>query len=344
MSDPSAEKRLLQFRSGGWVLLLAGILVVGVATWLLIPVFTGGTLSGNAETRPEDYDLSALTVPRSTLVSAGLPRDGLHVLVEPPVWTVEESDRRNREERGKYLVGGDWVVGVAVGGESRAYPLRVLNWHEVVHDRLGGRDLAITYSPLTRTVRVLDRALDGDVLDLRVSGLLSDSQTVLYDRGPDGAARSLWSPLTARAVAGPAAARRARLATVPASLVPWSAWREAHPDTTVLRPDPALAKLYGRDTYGNYWITGQPRFPVDPSPPAGSLAPMTPVMVFDPDGAARVVPLLASADADGFPDPGWRRVAGDGVWDGALLVDPDGAAVDAFPTMWFAWYAARSER
>lgn len=348
MTGPDRDPRMLQFRSGGWVLLLAVVLVVAVAAWFLLPVITGrGGVPADPVAQPQDYDLTALDVPRDTLVAAGIPRDGLHVVDSPEVWTVEESDRRNEEERGKYLVGDDWVVGVAVGDQARAYPLRVLNWHEVVHDRLGGRDLAITFSPLTRTVRVFDREVEGDTLDLRVSGLLTDSQTVLYDRGPDGEPRSLWNPLTARAIAGPAAADGLRLDPVPASLVPWSAWREAHPATTVLRPGERLAKLYKRNPYGNYYMTGHPRFPADPMPPEGALASLTPVAVFDPDGTPLVVPLTSSTgatDRGAFPDPAWRRVPGDGTWDGLLLVDPDAATADAFPTLWFAWYAATEDR
>ena len=341
-----SDTRMLSFRAGGWVLLLAVALVLGVGAWLLVPVFRGGSVGpGPQDARPEDYDLGALDVPRETLVAAGIPRDGLHVLESPEVWTTEDADRRNRDERGKYLVGDDWVIGVAVGGEARAYPLRILNWHEVVHDRLGGRDLAITFSPLTRTVRVLDRAFEGEVLDLRISGLFTNSQSVLYDRGPDGNPRSLWNPLTARAIAGPAAARGARLATVPASVVPWSAWREAQPATTVLRPGATLAKIYNRNPYGNYYMTGNPRFAVAPMPPAGTLAAMTPIAVFDPEGAATVIPLTTAGTTvvTEMPDPAWVRIPGDGTWDGLLLADPDAATMDVVPTLWFAWYATRKD-
>jgi hypothetical protein len=238
-------------------------------------------------------------------------------------------------------------VGVVLGEDARAYPLRVLNWHEIVHDRLGGRDLAITFSPLTRTVRVLDREVEGRTLDLRVSGLLTDSQTVLYDRAPDGTPESLWNPLTARAIAGPGAARGLRLGTVPASLVPWRVWREAHPETTVLRPGERLAKLYKRNPYGNYYMTGHPRFPASPMPPDGPLAALAPVAVFDPDGDPAIVSLRSDAAPGAspeFPDPAWRRVPGDGTWDGLLLADPDAATVDVVPTLWFAWYASRENR
>jgi hypothetical protein len=198
----------------------------------------------------------------------------------------------------------------------------------------------VTFSPLTRTVRVLDREFGDGLLDLRISGLLADSQTVLYDRGPDGAPRSLWNPLTARAIAGPAAVEGARLATVPASVVPWGAWRERYPETTVLRPGPTLAKLYKRNPYGNYYMTGTPRFPASPMPPEGKPHTMTPIAVFDPEGAATVVPLTAAgADGAPLPDPAWVRVPGDGTWDGLLLADPDGATLDVLPTLWFAWYA-----
>ena len=76
------------------------------------------------------------------------------------VWTAEEADRRNREERGKYLVGEDWVIGVALGGEARAYPLRILNWHEIVNDTVGGEPVARLDEVEQAFTSYLDRPLD----------------------------------------------------------------------------------------------------------------------------------------------------------------------------------------
>ncbi|MDQ7087960.1 MAG: DUF3179 domain-containing (seleno)protein [Acidobacteriota bacterium] len=174
------------------------------------------------------------------------------------------ADRWNTEHRGKYLVGSDRVIGLAWGGQARAYPLRVLNWHEIANDTLGGIPVAVTYNPLCDAAVVFDRRVDGDVIDLAFSGLLYNSNLLAYDVQPERGRRSLWSQLLFRAVSGPRAGRR--LKVLPASLARWGDWRRAHPDTTVLEPDPNLVRLYKRDPYAPYFGDERLRFPVRPLP------------------------------------------------------------------------------
>ena len=276
------------------------------------------------------------------VVAAGFPKNGVPTLEAPAMMRGSDVVAFNEEHRGKYLVSEDRVVGVTLGGAARAYPLRVLNWHEVVNDTLGGVPIAVTYHPLCDSAVVFDRRVGDEVLEFGVSGLLYNSNHLLFDRRTVGREESLWGQLLARAVAGPAAETGRRLRVLPSSVVPWRRWLERHPDTEVVAPDPQLLKRYQRDPYGNYLMTGELRFPVDPLPPQGSWAPMAPVVVLEADGQREVYALdecLATHPAGEACDArGWLTVYPGERHSGALVDAPPEAG--AFHSLWFAWYAA----
>jgi hypothetical protein len=177
--------------------------------------------------------------------------------------------RFNADRRSKYVVTADRVAGVVVNGAARAYPLAVLNGHEVVNDVLGGVPIAVTFSPLTDSVMVFDRRIAGEERLFRVSGLLWNSNLVMYDVPADparraGAAASLWSQLGMRAIAGPAARGPVRLEPLPdVNIASWRMWLAAHPDTTVILPEPQTVKRYKEISYARYCLTPRVDFPVD---------------------------------------------------------------------------------
>jgi hypothetical protein len=133
----------------------------------------------------------------------------------------------------------------------------------------------------------------GETLEFGFSGLLFNSNLLMYDRrrsGPDaaggGQTESLWSQLLLRAVSGPAVGTR--LTLLPAQVVIWEQWRRGRPDTRVILPDPARKRVYKRDAYAHYYATGEPRFPVQPLPAREGLPWMTPVVAERHDGAWRL--------------------------------------------------------
>ena len=160
------------------------------------------------------------------------------------------------------------MIGVEIDGEARAYPLRVLNWHEVVNDTLGGMPIAVTYHPLCDSAVVFDRRVGGEVLRVRRQRPALQLQPA--DVRP---ARRRRRREPVEPAAGPRGGRpggRGRRRGCGCCPPPWptgSDWLERHPDTTVVEPDPDLLKRYQRDPYGNYLMTGQLRFPVEPLPP-----------------------------------------------------------------------------
>lgn len=318
------------WRHAAGILAASFVLVAAAVVWQLRPVLQGRGQRAVGDTRTVasyGFDLSTCLVPREEIVAGGMPRDGVPVLEMPRLLTAAGADSLRRAARYRYLVPSDRVVGVTLDGVARAYPLRVLCWHEAVLDTLAGRPIAVAYNALSDAAAVFARdlpeaaaasgtaagsatapaaagaAASGPAgaapLRFGVSGLLLDSHMLLYDRG--AVVPSLWSPLQGRAVAGPAAAAGRALPLLPLAVVRWDDWRARHPATTVLFPEPAFRDRYRREPYSTYFGDDRLRFPARPLPPAGALARKDLVAVVTAGGETVAYPLRAIA----------RRAAGE---------------------------------
>ena len=309
------------------VILLAALVFTAVAFFQVRSLLRGRRLHAVGDGRDVatyGFTLEPCLISLTEIVAAGMPKDTLLPLDFPPLMTASAVDSLNAAERGKYLVPDDLVIGVERGGVARAYPLRVLNWHEVANDTLGGLSLAVTYHPLCGSSVVfaseVAREVAGEPLSFGVSGLLYNSNLLLYDRRPEAVGESLWSQLQARAVAGPAAARGDTLTVLPHLLTSWAAWRAAHPHTTVPVPSDAMSAAYKRRPYGHYEGSDKLHFPVEPLPPVG--------------GRRYMQRIVARAGEDGWEVREWagpRRVA----------PSAEAGRAPVIHSYWFAWYALR---
>ncbi|GBC85465.1 hypothetical protein HRbin11_01915 [bacterium HR11] len=226
------------------------------------------------------FDVSFSLVPRDQILRGGPPKDGIPALTYPPV---------RPADRAGDLKADDWVVGVRIGAEARAYPLRILVWHEAVNDTLGGVPILVTYCPLCNSALVFERHVGGQVREFGVSGLLYNSNLLLYDRQPTPSQESLWSQVMMRAVTGPAARAGWKLTLVPAEMLPWGDWKRRYPQTTVLSFQTGHGRNYYQDPYRRYHLfRDQVLFPVwlrRPKPKGVSLKDM--VVVVQADSALR---------------------------------------------------------
>jgi hypothetical protein len=147
-----------------------------------------------------------------------------------------------------WLADDDLVIGVEMNGETRAYPLRILNVHEIVNDEFDGTPVAVTYCPLCRSGLVFDRRVNGTALEFGVSGKLLNANLVMYDRQTE----TYWSQLDGSAVVGPLVPRQ--LTILPNTVTTWAEWRESHPDTEVLSRNTGIypKSNYGSNPYGDY--------------------------------------------------------------------------------------------
>ncbi len=291
----TAPPRVGFLRSGGWWLIAAvALAALAFAYYAGQIVRTRGTraIGDGRDVSSYGFPMTPCLVPRQMLVASGMPKDGLPALVDPQVWDLPRADAASAS-RGRFLVPSDRVIGVRVAGQARAYPLRVLVWHEVVNDTLGGVPIAVTYNALCDSAVVFGRAPGGRSLTFGVSGLLFDSNLVMYDREPDPARESLWSQLLFKAIAGPAATAGETLTVLPISVETWGDWRRENPDTGVLAPDPRLAQQYSRDPYASYFGNELLRFPVQPLPSPARYPLKSPVVALRGPGGWTAFPFSA---------------------------------------------------
>ncbi|MBI4591836.1 DUF3179 domain-containing protein [Candidatus Uhrbacteria bacterium] len=151
-----------------------------------------------------------------------------------------------------YLNDTGYGAAVEVGSLARFYPFQILVWHEVVNETLNGRDLLVTFDPLTFTSAVYDRT---DTFG--ISGKLWNSNTLLYDRTTE----SLWSQLRGEAIDGTLAG--IKLTRYPSQVMTWAAFKEEYPYGQVLSRETGVDRDYTQDPYGEYSQTAAIWFPLD---------------------------------------------------------------------------------
>lgn len=161
--------------------------------------------------------------------------------------------------RAGYLRDSHVVFGIVVNGEARAYPKRILAWHEMALDRVGGTPLAIVYCTLCGTVIPYKSVVGGVARTFGTSGLLYRSNKLMFDRE----SMSLWSTLDGRPVIGALAGAPLTLEPVPVVTTTWGEWRARHPGTTVLSIDTGHDRDYAEGAaYREYFETDRLMFRV----------------------------------------------------------------------------------
>src|SRR5918996_5087355 len=241
------------------LVIVAGLVLVGgiLASSLLAgdrPSEMAGT--GVTEpSRPERLseargDAGALPPGRATvdtdlIVPGGPPPDGIPPIDEPKFLSPAQVQ----------LVAQEPVLSVELGSQAKAYPVRILMWHEIVNDRIGGEPVTVTYCPLCNTGIAFHRPIiEGELLDFGTSGRLFRSNLVMYDRQTG----TYWSQATLEAIVGPLAGRR--LEFIPAQIVSWGDWGAAHPGGRVLSQDTGFDRAYGQNPYQGYDSPGNDPF------------------------------------------------------------------------------------
>ncbi len=145
-----------------------------------------------------------------------------------------------------FLRDDDLVLGVIVNGDARAYSARVLQRHEIVNDVIGGQPIAVTYCPLCGSGVAFSRLVKNEIVEFGVSGILHNSDLVLFDRS----SKTLWQQITGKAFAGPH--RGQQLVSVPVRMTDWKSWKNIHPDSLVLSLDTGFDEDYEIDHYVKY--------------------------------------------------------------------------------------------
>lgn len=180
----------------------------------------------------------------------GVLRDGIPPLKDPETLAANKAT---------YLNDGDVVFGVTFNGESRAYPKRILAWHEMVKDHVGGVSINGVYCTLCGSMIVYSTELEGKHYELGTSGFLYRSNKLMYDH----TTKSMWSTLEGKPVVGPLVGQGIVLKPLYVVTTTWGEWKRRNPDTTVLSLNTGHERNYGEGVaYKDYFSTDRLMFDI----------------------------------------------------------------------------------
>lgn len=211
---------------------------------ILLTVLTVWSVLAFAQSVPAEWkrewphtDFGKSNVDFSEIMSGGPPKDGIPAMDSPQFRPLSQvSDLGDREP----------VIVLSMNGEAKAYPLRILMWHEIANDEIGGVPVTVTYCPLCNAAVVLDRRVKGKILDFGVSGKLRHSDMIMYDRQTE----SWWQQFFGRGIIG--AMTGVELKRLPARVIPLSAFRASYPDGKVMVASTPDSRRYGENPYVKY--------------------------------------------------------------------------------------------
>jgi len=276
--------------------------------------------------RDNGFDLSKTSIPREQIRHGGPPKDGIPAIDNPRFLEAGRAD---------FLEPGDRVMGVAHKGVAKAYPIRILNYHEIVNDEFKGEPMVVSFCPLCGTGMAFSAEIDGDPVSFGVSGLLYNSDVLLYDRRTE----SLWSQIMGKAVSGPMMGTE--LQHMPASHTTWRDWQERHPDTLVLSTQTGYSRNYSSTPYGGYEESGRIWFPV--ANRDERYHPKEQVIGLELNGEFKAYPFAElSKGGTPFTDVVAGRkvtVKFDARNRTGRVLDAEGKEIPTVIAFWFAWVA-----
>ncbi|MBE2224203.1 MAG: DUF3179 domain-containing protein, partial [Anaerolineae bacterium] len=180
------------------------------------------------------------------ILSGGPPRDGIPSIDDPQFVSINEAT--------EWLADNEPVIALEINGDARAYPLQVLTWHEITNDTVGDVPVIVTFCPLCNSALVFDRRVGDQTFEFGVSGLLRNSDLIMYDRTTE----TLWQQFTGEAIIGDLVGEQ--LAFVPSGLVSFAEFREAYPEGIVQSRETGFSRSYGQNPYAGYDTIGQNPF------------------------------------------------------------------------------------
>ncbi len=289
-------------------------------------IILGLSLTINAVAQSKNgFDLSHASIDIKDIFSGGPPRDGIPSINSPKFIAINQVD---------FLKDNDIVIGLSRGKIAKAYPTRILIWHEIVNDIINGEAVAITYCPLCGTAMVFNREVNGKLRQFGVSGLLYQSDVLMYDRETE----SLWSQLAMQAVSGKALGTK--LNWLESEHLTWKAWKEKYPQGQVLSTDTGYQRNYNSEAYSSYFASDDIMFPV-------------PITRNELAKKAWVLGVIIDAEAKAYPldDLIAKKIIYDQIANKKITIEYD--AVKKYPQVrtengenilsvmvyWFAWQA-----
>jgi hypothetical protein len=237
-------------------------------------------------------DFSKRTVDLSEIEFGGPPKDGIPAIDRPRFESVYLAQI--------WLKPEEPVVALRIGDETRAYPIQILIFHEIVNDTVSTVPVAVTFCPLCNASMTFDRRVEGRALDFGTTGRLRYSDLVMYDRQTE----SWWQQFIGKGIVGRYAGTT--LKRIPSSIVAFEDFAASYSKGRVLSRQTGFFRPYGRNPYVGYdRIDQSPFFQVKKDT---RLPPMERVLSVSAGGARRIYPLtllethpVVSAELGGVP-------------------------------------------
>jgi hypothetical protein len=179
------------------------------------------------------------SIPLNELQSGGPPKDGIPSIDNPKFDSVSTAN--------SWLRDSDPGIAYSSGNTHRFYPYQIIVWHELVNDTVEGQRVLISYCPLCLTGLVFDPVVNGKRVEFGTSGMLWQSNLVMYDRSTD----SLWSQVLGEAVVGQMTGTK--LALLPSDQMRYGEWKKKFSNGQVLSRDTGAIRSYGNSPYGDYF-------------------------------------------------------------------------------------------
>lgn len=293
-----------------------------IAVLFFIQSAPGQTMKG--------FNLENALIPVEEIKDGGPPKDGIPSIDKPKFLRAQNAD----------LGTQDRILGVYENGVAKAYPIKILNYHEIVNDGFDGKPVVITYCPLCGSGIAFDARINGKAHTFGVSGLLYNSDVLLYDRETE----SLWSQLKYQAVSGPL--RGTKLEMLNTANTTWAAWKQEHPNTLVLSEDTGFKRNYSLDPYPDYQNSSAVFFPV--ANESAEFHPKEMVIGIEMNGVNKAYPF-SELEKIGKPvikdvvNGQQLKINYSAKNHSASIFDAEGNPLPAVTNFWFAWFAFNPE-
>jgi hypothetical protein len=345
MSDTNIR---LTIRGGGWVLILLGIVLLAMLAWALAPAvlrMANAAPGDGTNIQTYAFDMSNLQLDEEDILAAMQHRNMSPVMHQPSSMSKEELVRKIEMDRDPFLVSSDLVVGVTLNGESRAYPMHMLDVHEIINDTLGGVPIVVSWHWPSGNATVYERTIQGAVLSFANSGLAGNGGLLMYGLQEEAGGEQLFSTLLGNTISGDSFS----LQPVPHDVLSWKVWSALHKDTTSIMPVESFKKRYRKANPAAYFMVETIYFPASPMP-EDSINPKAPIIAIpSADGYAiyNIAELDSLADENGEVkvllngSPITISVGNNPLW--ATAHDHSGNPLASQRALWFAWYANHPE-
>ena len=276
------------------------------------------------------FDLQGSLIPIQQILGGGPAKDGIPSIDNPKFILADKAS---------YLRDHNPVLGMNYKGVTKAYPINILNWHEIVNDLFNEEPVVITFCPLCGSGMAFSALINGKAHTFGVSGLLYSSDVLLFDRQT----QSLWSQLMTKSISGPHKGKR--FISIPVQHTTWLDWKTRNPETLVLSTKTGFSRDYSDSPYAEYLESPETMFPL--SSVSRRYHPKEEVFGIEIDGQFKVYPFVelekSPAEFNEIVNGQSITIRYDSKHKSATAFDQQGKQLAGVRTFWFAWYVFHPE-